>query len=155
MRRFCVAAVIAVATAVSACSHRVARESGGDVDIDARTTRPEDWGGEIRGIGGWSRMRGSAYALQNEKGTIVTLTVDRGVAGAVYGWEILEGTCGAAGRPVDQPATFPPLYIEDSGHGAAIANLKTKLAPRTDYVINVYAALEPRTTVVACGKLAD
>ena len=155
MRRFCTMLAVAVAMVTGACSHRVARESGGDVDIDSRTMRSEDWGGEIRGIGGWSRIRGSAYALQNDKSTVVTVTINRGVAGAAYGWEVLEGKCGYDGRPVAPPTAFPPVYVEDSGYGAAIATLKTKLVPGKEYFINLYTAAEQRTGIVACGKLAE
>ena len=155
MRRFCTMLAVAVTMVTSACSHRVARESGGDVDIDSRTMRSEDWGGEIRGVGGWSRIRGSAYALQNDKSTVVTVTINRGVAGAAYGWEVLEGKCGYDGRPVAPPTAFPPLYVEDSGYGAAIATLKTKLVPGKEYFINLYTAPEQRTGIVACGTLAE
>ena len=155
MRRFCTILAVAVGMATSACSHRVAREAGGDVDLGSRTMRGEDWGGEIRGIGGWSRLRGSAYARETESGVVVTVTIDRGVSGAAYGWEVLEGKCGSEGRPVAQPTAFPPVYIEDSGHGAAIAPLKTKLVPGKEYFINLYTSPETRTGIIACGKLAD
>jgi hypothetical protein len=154
MRRFFTMLAVAVGMVTGACSHRVARESGGDVDIGSRTMRSEDWGGDIRGIGGWSRIRGSAYAIQNEKGTVVTVTINHGVAGAAYGWEILEGKCGSAGRKAAETTTFPPVYVEDSGYGAAIATLKTRLDPGKEYFINLYMAAEQRTGIVACGKLA-
>jgi hypothetical protein len=146
---------VAVVVVTSACSHRVARESGGDVDIGSRTMRSEDWGGEIRGVGGWSRIRGSAYALQDESGTTVTVSINRGVPGAAYGWEVLEGKCGYDGRPVAPPTSFPPVYVEDSGYGAAIAKLKTKLERGKEYFINLYTAPEQRTGIVACARLAD
>lgn len=155
MRRFCAMLAIAIAMLTSACSHRVAREAGGDIDVGSRTMRGEDWGGEIRGIGGWSRIRGSAYARETETGTVVTLTIDRGVAGAAYGWEVLEGKCASDGRSVSPPTAFPPVYVEDSGHGAAIATLKQKLEPGKQYFINVYTSAEQRTGVIACGTLAD
>jgi hypothetical protein len=154
-------AVLVAMTAVG-CSHRVARESGGDVDLGARGMRGEDWGGKIHGIGGWSNLQGSIYARETADGAVVTVTVDRGVAGAAYGWELLEGKCGSPGRRVANPADFPPLYVEDSGHGAAIATLKAKLVPRTPYFVNLYtssenlyASPEQRTNIIACGTLAD
>ena len=156
MRRFYTMLAVAVAVLTGACSHRVARESGGDVDLGSRAMRTNDWGGEIRGIGGWSRIRGSAYALQDGSGTTtVTVSISRGVAGAAYGWEVLEGKCGYDGRPVAPPTAFPPVYIENSGNGAAIAKLKTRLEPGKEYFINLYTAPEQRTGIVACGKLAD
>jgi hypothetical protein len=154
------AILAAIAMMVGACAHRVAGEAGGDVDIGLAAMSGEDWGGPVRGIGGWADVRGSAYAHETPEGTSVSLTIERGVPGAAYGWEVLEGTCGQPGRAIVPAATFPPVTLEtsargDFGYGGVVVTLPTKLQRGRQYFVNVYPSPEQRSTIVACGRLAD
>ena len=147
--------MVVVVIVAAACSSRVARESGGDVDLGSRTIVGEDWGGELRGIGGWANLRGSAYARETESGTMVSLTLERGVAGAAYAWEVLEGTCGSQGRPVAEVLTLPGIFLDDAGRGSAVGSLPTKLVRGRPYYINVYTSSDKRDAPIACGPITN
>lgn len=146
--------VIAVTAIIAVgCSSRVARESGGDVDVSAMTGA--DWGGGIRGIGGWGTLRGSAYALEADTGMTVSITLERGVAGAAYSWEILEGTCGSQGRPLAEITTLPGIFLDATGRGSAVGTLPRKLTRGGQYYINVYTSSDKRDNPIACGRITN
>ena len=141
-----------VAMVAVGCSGRVARESGGDIDISSTSA---DWGGGVRGIGGWADLRGSVYARPTDTGMTVSLTIERGIPGAAYSWELLEGTCGSQGRPLAEISTFPGIFLDDTGRGFAVGALPTKLAPDRQYYINVYTSAQQRDTPIACGAITN
>jgi hypothetical protein len=145
--------LMAFALAAAACGHRVTQESGGDVDLAAMTER--DWGGEIRGTGGWSSIRGSAYVRPiSSDSTRVSLTIDRGIPGGAYAWEIGEGQCGSSDVRALAPITaFPAVFLDKTGRGAAVGTVGMRLDRARPYVVNVFSTTDQRTTVIACGKL--
>ena len=142
--------MVMIAVAAVGCSSRVARESGGDIDIGSTSA---DWGGGVRGIGGWADLRGSAYARPTDTGMTVSVTIERGIPGAAYSWEVLEGTCGSQGRALAEISTFPGIFLDDTGRGFAVGTLATKLASDRQYYINVYTSPEQRDSPIACGAL--
>jgi hypothetical protein len=144
----------AVAVVALGCTSRVVREAGGDVDVSA-TSGGEDWGGGIRGIGGWSDLRGSAYARPTDTGTTVSLTIERGIAGAAYSWEVLEGTCGSQGRPLAEISTLPGVFLDKTGRGFAVGALPLKLERGRQYHINVYTSVDKRDSPIACGAITN
>ena len=146
---------VVVAMVVAGCSSRVARESGGDVDIGSRTMRGGDRGGDLRGIGGWSDVRGSAYVRHTDTGMTVSLTIERGVPGGAYAWEIREGKCGGEGRAVVEVAALPGVFIDETGRGSAVGMVTAKLAPGTEYHVNVFTSPDRPTNPIACGSLIE
>ena len=151
MRSHLVWAVVTVAMA-SACAQRMTREAGGDVAMDSRST-PGAWDSELKGMNGWERIRGSAFALPKDNGTRVAVTVERGFPGSNYGWDVREGTCAAPGRVVGATAGYPTLFIGEDERDAKVADVDVRLEPGKPYIINIYSMPVERTTTIACGAL--
>ena len=152
MRAVGVWAVMTVAL-VSACAQQMTRESGGDVAMDTRSTATGARDGNLRGMNGWERLRGSAFAQPRDNGTRVALTVERGFAGSNYGWDVREGTCAAPGRVVGDTAGYPTLFIGADERDSKVADLVVPLERGKAYIVSIYASPAERVPTIACGVL--
>ena len=152
MKRLCQIAVAAAALMTAACASRTTREVGGDVTLDAAATGGA-WTSNVKGMNGWERVRGSAFAQLRDQGTRVALTVERGFAGSNYGWDVREGTCAAPGAVVGEADSYPPLFIGADERDAKVADLGVALQRGKPYAVRVYSSPVQMTTTIACGAL--
>lgn len=152
MRSHLVWAVMMVAMA-SACAQRMTREVGGDVVTDSGSAAGSAWGSELGGMNGWERIRGSAFAQLRDKGTRVSVTIERGFAGSNYDWDVREGTCAAPGRVVGDTASYPTLFVGEDERDMKVADIDVPLERGKPYIINIYTSPVERTTTIACGAL--
>jgi hypothetical protein len=147
-----VSAVLTVAI-VSACAQRMTRESSGDVALDTRAAAAGAWDSQIRGMNGWERIRGTAFAHPRDNGTRVVVTVERGFSGSNYGWDIREGTCATPGPVVGDTGSYPTLFIGDDERDSKVADIGVTLDRGKAYIVSLYAAPVARTPTIACGAL--
>jgi hypothetical protein len=152
MRSYMVWAVVTAAM-VSACAQRMTRESGGDVAVDTRSGTGGTWDSQLRGMNGWERVRGSAFAQPKDNGTRVAVTIERGFAGSNYGWDVREGTCAAPGRVVGDTTIYPTLFIGEDERDSKVADIVLPLERGKSYIVNIYATAVERATTIACGAL--
>ena len=151
MRRSNLMVVAAIVAALSTgCAQRVVSEAGGDVSMGAAS---EGWGGSFRGRDGWSSTRGSVFARPVEGGTQVALTVEGGIPGSRYGWEVREGQCGTNGRLLGELTAYTPVLLGDRGVGSSIAILPVKFESGRQYSVNLFADASERTLAIGCGAL--
>ena len=153
MKRICLVGVATVTLLTAACAPRTTREVGGDVTLDAAAATGGAWTTTLKGMNGWERVRGSAFAQLRDKGTRVALTVERGFAGSNYGWDVREGTCAAPGPVVGNADSYPPLFIGAEEGDAKVADLDVALQRGTAYAVRVYSSPVQMTTTIACGVL--
>ena len=152
MQRWHVAIMaVFVSGLASGCAQRVVSESGGDVSVGAST---ESWGTTFRGRDGWNDTRGSVFAKVVEGGTQVALTVEGGIAGSRYGWDLREGACGANGRAIGDAAKYSPVLLGDRGMGSTITIVPVTFETGKQYSVNLYGDPTERTIVIGCGNLA-
>ena len=151
MRSHFVWAVMTVAI-VSACAQQMTREAGGDVAVDSRSAVGA-WDSELKGMNGWERMRGTAFAQPRDNGTRVVVAVERGYAGSNYGWDVREGTCSAPGRVVGDSTSYPTLFIGDAERDSKVADIAVPLERAKAYIVSVYASPVERAPTIACGVL--
>jgi hypothetical protein len=152
MRSHVVWAVMTVAM-VSACAPRMTRESGGDVAVDTRSAAGGARDGQLRGMNGWERVRGSAFALPRDNGTRVAVTVERGFTGSNYAWDVREGTCAAPGQVVGDIASYPTLFIGADERDSKVADVAVPLERGKAYIVSIYAVPADRAPTIACGAL--
>ena len=152
MKRICLAGVAAVALVTAACASRTTREVGGDVTLDAAATGGA-WTTNLKGMNGWERLRGSAFAQLRDQGTRVALTIERGFAGSNYGWDVREGTCAAPGTLVGDAESYPPLFVGEDERDSRVADLGVALQRGKPYAVRVYSSPVQMTTTIACGAL--
>lgn len=152
MRGHLVWAVMTVAI-VSACAQQMTREAGGDVAIDSRSAAGGAWDGQLRGMNGWDRVRGSAFAQPKGNGTRVAVTIERGFPGSSYGWNVREGTCAAPGRVVGDSASYPTLFVGEDQRDSKVADIEVPLERGKAHIISIYASPVERSTTIACGAL--
>ncbi len=134
----------------SGCAQRVVRESGGDV---ALPELGDSWGSTFRGRAGWSDTRGSVFARPADGGTTVALTIEGGIPGSRYGWEVREGSCGTDGRILGEARKYEPVLLGDAGLGSTVMLLPTTLDPAKQYSVNLYGDASERTILIGCGTL--
>ena len=151
MRSHVVWAVMTVAI-VSACAQRMTREAGGEVAIDSRSATG-GWDSELKGMNGWDRIRGSAFAQPRNNGMRVAVTIERGFPGSNYGWDVREGTCAAPGRVVGDLVSYPTLFVGDKESDSKVADIDVQLERGKAYVVSIYATGGERATSIACGVL--
>ena len=152
MRRssvFVVAALIGGLT--TGCAQRVMNESQGDVVLPEVS---DSWGANFRGEEGWNSTRGSVFARPIGGGAQVTLTVEGGIPGSRYGWDLREGVCGGQGRLLGDVNAFQPVTLGDRGVGNAIAQVATALESGKQYSVNLYADPSERSIRIGCGMLS-
>ena len=151
MQRSNLVMVAAIVTALTTgCAQRVVSESAGDV---SSADMSESWGSTFRGREGWNNTRGSVFARPIEGGTSVALTVEGGIPGSRYGWELREGACGANGRILGDATAYQPVFLGDQGRGSAIAHVPMRLEAAKQYSVNLYGDASERTFVIGCGLL--
>jgi hypothetical protein len=152
MSRSGVVGAVVTAMLISGCAQRTTRDVGGDVVVDARPAAGA-WGADFRGMGGWERLRGSAFAVPFEKGTRVSLTIERAFESSNYGWDVREGTCAAPGRILGEAANYPAIFADEDGRDGKVADLGVGLERGKSYVVSVYSSPTDRKTMIACGAL--
>jgi hypothetical protein len=152
MKNIRLVGIAAVALMTAACAPRTTREVGGDVTLDAAATGGA-WTTNLKGMNGWERVRGSAFAQLRDKGTRVALTIERGFAGSNYGWDVREGTCAAPGAVVGEADSYPPLFIGEDERDSRVADLEIALQRGKPYAVRVYSTPVQSTTTIACGAL--
>lgn len=138
----------------SACAARPVREAGGDIEMGSPASGATGRGANLRGIDGWNSLRGSAFALRTATGTQLSLTVEGGIPGSRYIWDLREGACGAKGTIVGGDSAYMAVEVGDRGMGSTITDVATALDATRDYSVNLYASATERTLVIACGRLA-
>jgi hypothetical protein len=143
---------VAILGVSAACARQLSREAGGEVAIDETSSGGGSWGANIRGEGGWERIHGSAFALPRDDGTRVSVTIDRGVAGSNYPWDVRDGNCMTPGRVIGDSASYTPLFLDDDGRGSRVMDLPVRLERDKAYVIRLYTPTDDRTAI-ACGAL--
>ena len=153
MRRTHVILATMVAAMTTACAQRMSQTSGGDVVIDEPVPAGNTWASQIKGSNGWENLRASAFAQLLDQGTRVSLTIDRGIPGSNYSWDVREGDCATAGRVVGDTATYVQVFVGEDGRDGRIVELAEKLQRTKPYVVRIYSPADTRTNTVACGKL--
>ena len=152
MKRSSLVGAAAAALMMSACAQQTTREVGGDVSVDPAASGGT-WTTTMKGMNGWERIRGSAFAQLRDNGTRVALTVERGFAGSNYGWDIREGTCATPGALVGDAASYPPLFIGEDERDSKVADLAVALQRGKSYAVRVYSSATQMTTAIGCGAL--
>lgn len=132
------------------CAQRVVSESGGDVTLPDVS---DSWGSTFKGREGWSDTQGSVFARPVDGGTQVALSVEGGIPGSRYGWEVREGACGANGPVLGEAAKYPPVLLGDRGLGQTLVQLPMRLETGKQYSVNLYGDASERTIVIGCGAL--
>ena len=151
MRQMSLVMAAGVMAALSTgCAQRVVSESGGDVVLASTS---ESWGGTFRGREGWNATRGSVFARPVDGGTQVSLTVEGGIPGSRYGWEVREGACGTNGPVLGEAAKYVPILLGDRGMGDTITQLPMRLEAGKQYSVNLFGDATERTLVIGCGAL--
>ena len=151
MQRSYVMLVAALVTGVaSGCAQRVVNESAGDVSVG---TLSDSWGTTFRGRQGWGDTRGSVFARPAEGGTTVALTVEGGIPGSRYGWDLREGACGANGSVIGDAAKYEPILLGDRGIGSTVTLVPMPLETSKQYSVNLYGDATERTFLIGCGTL--
>ena len=151
MRRSHVIVVAAlIGGLTTGCAQRVMNESQGDVALPEVS---ESWGSTFRAGEGWNNTKGSVFARPMGGGTQVTLTVEGGIAGSRYGWDLREGACGSTGRLLGDVNAFQPVILGDRGVGNSIAQVAVPLEASQQYSVNLYADPSERTIRIGCGML--
>jgi hypothetical protein len=150
MRQMSLVMAAMVAALATGCAQRVVQESGGDIVLPATG---ESWGGTFRGREGWGDTRGSVFARPVDGGTQVALTVEGGIPGSRYGWEVREGACGTNGRVLGEAAKYIPILLGDRGMGDTVTQLPMRLEAGKQYSVNLYGDATERTLVIGCGAL--
>ena len=151
-RRYMVLA--AVTMLGSACASRTVQESTGDVEMGAGARSGAGRGADFKGIEGWNALRGSVYARPVGTKTQVSLTIEGGIPGSRYAWDIREGTCGSGGPVLPTEQAYMVVDLGDRGMGSTIVDVPTGLAPDKDYSVSLYGSATERTLVIGCGRLS-
>jgi hypothetical protein len=153
MRRSYMILATVVAMVGTGCARQTVRESGGDIAMGTSATRAAGWGVDFRGVDGWRGTRASVFARPTDGGTQVALTIDGGIPGSRYGWEVREGTCGSDGRIVGDSTAYPPIPLGDQGMGSRVADLSVRMEEGKSYFVNLYGSASDRTMIIGCGTL--
>ena len=151
MRQSYAVLVAGLVTALaSGCAQRVVSESGGDIAMPAMGNT---WGSSFRGYQGWSDTRGSVFARPADGGTHVALTIEGGIPGSRYGWELREGACGATGPVIGEAAKYMPVLLGNEGMGSTVTVVPVALDAAKQYSVNLYGDATERTIIIGCGTL--
>ena len=154
MKRTYMPVMAAVAVLATACASRQVSESTGDVEMGSGAGATMGRGADLRGIEGWNALRGSVFARPMQAGTQVALTVQGGIPGSRYIWDLREGNCASNGPIVGSDTLYPAVELGERGMGSTITDLPTMLEANRDYSVNLYGSATERTLVIACSRLA-
>lgn len=139
MRKIAMAAIVAIMPA-GACSDPVSVEQ-------------DEWFASLEARPGFAGVSGVAAAFVTPAQTIASVAIEGAAAGAVLPWHIHFGTCDDDQGIVGGAAAYPPLVIDATGTATASANVGVALQAGADYFVNVHAAPDNLSTIVACGEL--
>ena len=153
MRRSHVVLATIVAAMTTACAQRMSQTSGGDVVLDEPVPAGNTWASQIKGSNGWESLRASAFAQLVDQGTRVSLTIDRGIPGSNYSWDVREGSCATPGRVVGDTTTYVQVFVDADGRDGRIVELTEKLQRTKPYIVSIYSPADTRTNTVACARL--
>lgn len=137
MRGIAMAAMVAIA---AACSDPVSVEQ-------------DEWFASLEAQAGFAGVSGVAAAFVTPALTVVSVAVEGATPGAVLPWHIHFGTCDDDQGIVGGAAAYPALQINATGNATASANVAVGLQAGADYFVNVHAAPDDLSTIVACGEL--
>ena len=152
MQRSWMSVAVMAAVIGTGCAQRVVSESGGDVAMGS-ASMGESWGGSFRGSDGWSSTRGSVFARPVEGGTSIALTVEGGLPGSRYGWEVREGRCGTEGTLIGAANAYTPVLLGDRGVGSSVTDVPVRLDPAKEYSVHLFGTTADRSLPIGCGAL--
>ncbi len=101
------------------------------------------------------KVHGTATVTPSKAGdsTEVLVTLDDDTPGATRPWHIHAGTCEKGGGVVGGGRAYPPIVIDDKGHGTGKAKLAMVLSDTTTYYVNIHDAAAAMGIIAACGDL--
>jgi hypothetical protein len=147
MRAF---AVALIPLFLAACSASI--KPNGDVSM-RQIHAQDEWKAALVGTGAAAGMTGDAHAATDGSRTQVTLKLDHAQAGRSYPWHVHAGTCGTNGAVVGPGGAYPLAVIGGDGKATATANLNFPFSKTGAYYVNVHAAPNQMSTIVACAPL--
>lgn len=153
-----IATLFLLAATAAACHSRVeTNPSTGSVDVDARVDKKagEDWTGDVRGIAGWSAIRGRANGRELAGELTVNFSVEGLPAGGSHPWHVHEGKCSSGGPIVGPASAYPVLRPGADGRASATASMRVSLNEARDYHVNVHLSPGQMGTIIACGDFDD
>ena len=102
-----------------------------------------------------SGVTGSVAAVsQGRNNTEAGMDVD-GNPGTTYGWQINRGTCASPGPILGGRGAYANVTTNASGEGTIETTFIAALMPRDEQFHAVVVDAQSRTTILACGDLAE
>jgi hypothetical protein len=100
-------------------------------------------------------MRGTATLSPGvtHREALASITLSGATPGAVHGWYVQLGECGADRGILVGPQAYAPVTVDDQGAGSSTARLPFTVPTSGHYFVSVRQAESESSPVVACGNL--
>jgi hypothetical protein len=119
---------------------------------DAITQPPASvWETEFSSTEPRAAFNGQAGVVSQLGATTVSIVVERGEAGAEFGWHLIRGTCTQLVASIGAPERYPPLVLNEAGSAERFATIGQMLDPAGQYAVVVHTDGGVRR--LACGDL--
>ncbi|HET7563770.1 MAG TPA: hypothetical protein VFJ96_02150 [Gemmatimonadaceae bacterium] len=100
------------------------------------------------------QINGTAWMAPDSGHTVVSVAISNAPPGGIHPWEVHVGRCGSIGQTLGTADAYTPLKVASNGTASAQVNLNQPLSASVDYSVNVHAASDNMSTIIACGNFA-
>lgn len=129
------------------------------IDPNARPATPR-WNAMLQtpaNLTGVAQVRGAGWmaaSARDSSRTEAHVDISNAAPGGQHPWHVHRGSCGNDTGIVGDSTAYQALDVGSDGKASSTAILKLPAPASGDYFVDVHAAANNMSTIVACGNLA-